>query len=131
MKSSNWNLFLTPSLVYRKFFCIIMRWSRTKKWQKEWNVPFKNEHLNLKAEVLPHWELNQVHVNYNKHFFMRKFWQGLKASSEMGIVRFSAKSWVNVATLKLGKNTASDKSEKIWRVPIIFEIKLRMDFLDQ
>ena len=62
---------------------------------------------------------------------MRKFWKGLKAGSEMGIVRFSSKSWVNVATLKLGKNTASDNSEKIWRVPIIFEIKLRMDFLDQ
>ena len=64
---------------------------------------------------------------------MRKFWKGLKAGSEMGIVRFSSKSWVNVATLRLNevKNTAADNSEKIWRVPIIFEIKLRMDFLDQ
>ena len=34
---------------------------------------------------------------------MWKFWKGLKAGSEMGIVRFSSKSWVNVATLKLGK----------------------------
>ena len=29
------------------------------------------------------------------------------------------------------KNTAPDNSEKIWRVLIIFEIKLRIDFLDQ
>ena len=64
---------------------------------------------------------------------MRKCWKGLKAGPEMGIVRFSSKSWVNVATLRLNevKNTAADNSEKIWRVPIIFEIELRMDFLDQ
>ena len=46
----------------------------------------------------------------------------------MGIVRFSSKSWVKVATLKWGKNTTADNSEKIWRSTDHFLNKIKDGF---